>query len=472
MLWLTSGTVSVTSGGSTVTGVGTSFTSALVGSEIMLRAGPGNAGAFSGPYLITAIADNTHLTIYPAALQTYAAVGYALRPVSFSMEKDFSDRIDELLSRFDAVLAIAGNDRIVTLNKSGTGNLAEVVFQTAGGNKFRMGLLGNDTFAIQQWNGTTWVAAGDGSGNVAGPAVAVDNGFARFDGTTGKLLKDGGTAIVPGDLDASTTAKRTAFMAALGVREVLSASRQYFVRSDGNDGNDGLANTSARAFLTIQKAVDTAASLDSSIYDVTIFTNRGSTTTIQLKRLLGSGTLNIIGDEVTQSNCLVNPAGTAFWGTSSAKGGNFLIAGFKIQSGGGQDIYAGPQVYIIARNNEYAGTANFRMYCQGGQIDAAGTNNRISGGGISFFQCDSSGLINFSNSTFTLTASVTFTQSFAAARWLGLVISTSVTVNLGGFTVSGPRYNVLANAVMATSGGTNHFPGTSAGSASSGGQYS
>lgn len=39
------------------------------------------------------------------------------------------------------------------------------------------------------------VAGGGGSGDVVGPAGAVDNRIAVFDGTTGKLIKDGGVTV-------------------------------------------------------------------------------------------------------------------------------------------------------------------------------------------------------------------------------------------------------------------------------------
>lgn len=48
----------------------------------------------------------------------------------------------------------------------------------------------------------TWVAP-SGSGDVVGPASSTDNGFVRFDGTTGKLLKDGAATLVNADISAS-----------------------------------------------------------------------------------------------------------------------------------------------------------------------------------------------------------------------------------------------------------------------------
>lgn len=60
-----------------------------------------------------------------------------------------------------------------------------------------MGLyLATDTGDLSAWDGSTWSVINNiSSGNVVGPASAVDSRIAVFDGTTGKLLKDGGKTI-------------------------------------------------------------------------------------------------------------------------------------------------------------------------------------------------------------------------------------------------------------------------------------
>ena len=48
------------------------------------------------------------------------------------------------------------------------------------------------------------------------------------------------------------------------IREKFTANRTYYVRTDGSDGNNGLANNSGGAFLTIAKAIAVVSALDLS----------------------------------------------------------------------------------------------------------------------------------------------------------------------------------------------------------------
>lgn len=70
----------------------------------------------------------------------------------------------------------------------------------------------------------TWEAP-SGAGDVVGPASATDNGFARFDGTTGKLLKDSPASITNADVVAA---------AAIAVNKLAALTASRAVVSDGS----------------------------------------------------------------------------------------------------------------------------------------------------------------------------------------------------------------------------------------------
>jgi hypothetical protein len=101
-----------------------------------------------------------------------------------------------------------------------------------------------------------------------------------------------------------------------GGREVLTANKIYYVRTDGSDSNNGLTNTSGGAFLTIQKAINVASLLDLSLYDVTIQLADGTyNSEVILKSFIGSGKIIIKGNTSTPANVIVTATNTSFDGT-------------------------------------------------------------------------------------------------------------------------------------------------------------
>jgi hypothetical protein len=61
------------------------------------------------------------------------------------------------------------------------------------------------------------------------------------------------------------------------VKERLGTDRIFYVRTDGNDNNNGLSNTAAGAFKTIQHACDVISStLDLNGHNVTVNVADGS----------------------------------------------------------------------------------------------------------------------------------------------------------------------------------------------------
>lgn len=87
-------------------------------------------------------------------------------------------------------------------------------------------------------------------------------------------------------------------------RQLLTANRTYYVRSDGSNSNDGLSNSSGGTFQTIAKAISAILALDLSIYNVTI--QLGSSTWSESASVsapwVGSGKVTLLGDATTPAN--------------------------------------------------------------------------------------------------------------------------------------------------------------------------
>ncbi len=97
-------------------------------------------------------------------------------------------------------------------------------------------------------------------------------------------------------------------------RERLNADRTYYMRTDGNNANNGLANTSGGAFLTLQKALDVAATIDFNGHTVTIQIGDGTYTGgAVVPRMTGQGAaanLIIKGNTSTPGNVILSVTNT------------------------------------------------------------------------------------------------------------------------------------------------------------------
>lgn len=136
--------------------------------------------------------------------------------------------------------------------------------------------------------------------------------------------------------DNSTKAASTAYVDT-ATREKLSTDRTYYVRTDGSDSNTGLVNTSGGAFLTIQKAVDTARTLDPSIYTVTIQVGDGTYTgAVTIAAMVGNSQLIIKGNPTTPANVLISTSGDCI----SVSSGSCSIQSLKLASSANGGIRA------------------------------------------------------------------------------------------------------------------------------------
>ncbi len=259
-----------------------------------------------------------------------------------------------------------------------------------------------------------------------------------------------------------------------GLREVLSADRTYYVNaSAGSDSNDGLS--AGAAFATIQKAIDVAAALDGSIYDVTIQLANGTYVSSQLnvKTMVGAGSIFIIGDEVTPSNVIVEingvvPNHSGFYGDAAQT--TYHIRGVKIINTGGSSgwaLWANNGSRILYQNVEFGpgwiGHVNAGRFSY---VEATGDYTISADTAIHVL---STGSINISAKTITLTGTPNFSFYFAAALENGVMRQISNTF-VGSAT--GKRYESTFGGIIRVLGaGETYFPGDVAGTTDTGGIY-
>jgi hypothetical protein len=255
-----------------------------------------------------------------------------------------------------------------------------------------------------------------------------------------------------------------------GPREVLSADRTYYVRPDGNDGNDGLSNSSGGAFLTIQKAIDVVyGSLDIGSFNVTIqladgtYTAGGNVTTHQL----GNGTVTIKGNAVSPQNVVVNVSATACF--RAASGAVLTVQDMELRStGSAYGLLASAGGYLQFQNLRFGACGGAHVRAEIGAIAEAIGDYAIAGNAPQHWNFGLCGIVRVQNRTVTLSGTPAFSY-FALGSTAGQAV-------IGGNSfvgaATGARYHLFLNAcVNGTGGNTTYFPGDAAGDVSSGAQY-
>lgn len=254
-----------------------------------------------------------------------------------------------------------------------------------------------------------------------------------------------------------------------GVRDVLTATRTLYVRTDGNNNNDGLTNTSGGAFATIQHAFNIINATDLRHYNVTVkLGNTGNFAGATLNGpFLGSGTVALEGD-------VSNPANTTVTSTIAVNnGGRLTVRHFRITtvSGGGL-LSALNSVLTIGSGINFGSVSTAHMHARDGGViftDYGNVNYTISGSATQHIQIDTSGVVNMRNGTVTLTGTPAWSFAFVVMTTASALYMDAITFN-GGAT--GSRYYVSQNSVCVTGGGgASYFPGSSGGSTPNGGLY-
>jgi hypothetical protein len=253
-------------------------------------------------------------------------------------------------------------------------------------------------------------------------------------------------------------------------REVLTASRTYYVRTDGSNSNTGLVDSAGGAFLTGAKAISVIIGLDLNGFNATIQFGDGTfTTALNVNPGPIGGSIVINGNgasnttiQVTSNNCLVvnAPARVVIQNIklSTVTSGQCLIA-----LGAGSRILLGAGV-------EFGACASAHMYSENGGEISSQSNFTISGSATYWAFCIVNGVINIGNCTVTLSG----TPAWAATGILfdgGGVVSIYNTTFSGSAT--GKRYTGTGNGVLNSYGAgteSTFFPGNSNGTKATGAQ--
>jgi hypothetical protein len=152
------------------------------------------------------------------------------------------------------------------------------------------------------------------------------------------------------------------------------------------------------------------------------------------------------------------------------------VQNLKFQTG----TSSGPSRGCVALNGASMITSNtISNAVQGGVFTASGGaslnvgSHTFQGNSDSFFEASAGGTIRTAGSaSFVIGAALSVTTGAANANENGTIIIQSPTASWSGSGVTGPRYSATLNGTINTGGaGSTYFPGSSAGSAASGGQY-
>lgn len=267
-----------------------------------------------------------------------------------------------------------------------------------------------------------------------------------------------------------------------GGRQVLKASTAYFVRSDGNDNNNGLVNSPSGAWLTLQHAMNYIANnLDIAGFTVVVNIGAGTFDGFTIITTSGGGIIMFVGAGVGNTIITRDPANTSFGCVTdflscasiividavtldaSLAGGTF--AGILNQANSEIDVsfLGGAGVTFVAPAFSFAASANN----YGSVIVVAGGNNIISSTGGGLFFGGHGGFIVDRGQSWTLNGNPTWSNACVVASD-GAIIEPRIAIT---GTAVGRRFLVDSGLVDTGGQGDTALPGTTQGRVRNGGVY-
>jgi hypothetical protein len=251
------------------------------------------------------------------------------------------------------------------------------------------------------------------------------------------------------------------------IRTRLSADTTYYVRADGNDNNDGLADTAAGAFATLQGALDyLARRIDGNGFNVTVSAGAGNFAGFGVNRpLVGINALTVQG---AGEGTVLTSGVSASYCPQNVTAKNFA---FNVGSGRCFAASQGAYLYITGTIKVVSAAAGIgaayscgRVYVRYAQINIAAPNI------LALAECYEYGEMRFTDSTVTYGAPVTLGQQ--SARCIAGQMFFGAVTFVNPEQATGKRFLAQNGGIIDTNGGgANYFPGTVAGTVLNGGIY-
>ena len=227
----------------------------------------------------------------------------------------------------------------------------------------------------------------------------------------------------------------------LGVRYI--GGRTFYVRTDGSDSNTGLYNTSAGAFLTIQKAVDAAYSIDArgSVIQIMVADGTYGGSVRIYGRLVGGfddtdQPFRIIGNEANPAAVVISPLNADAFRVGDKA--TVLLAGVSIGTNtNGNGIYASNYAFVQHRNCRFITCAGEMILTTSHAFVQAIGSTTVAGNAVSFIHATNKSIVSFSGRTLTYVGSPTFSTYLYGlnSSLVDLSSTTIVGKGAGGITV-------------------------------------
>lgn len=268
-----------------------------------------------------------------------------------------------------------------------------------------------------------------------------------------------GTEIIRG-VQAGANVKLTVNQVVDRVSQGITANRDYYVRTDGNDSNTGLSNTPSGAFLTVQKAVLVAGQLVVGAYAVVIHVGAGNFPGLIVAEAVSSSSTAYLSYSIIGAGIGVTTIATGSYTGFNASGSRTLVLL--------QNLTVGS---VASRRSAYVQLTNVRcqsrvqaMYCGSIYVDTAEFDNVAND--ITAVSALAGGIVELSDYVFIGTPSFSYASVWCSAQGLIYLYGTGTGAPVG------KRFLATTGGVIDSYGaGVNAIPGTIAGTVDTGGQY-